>query len=475
MSTTPSSIQAKLPAAKSAAEILGTPSGTVMTDQYVETIARLAYLWGWPLMNNYNRAAAVASLPEPGRIGGVVPAAPPGYVSMLTDYIDEKERFVTCPNQDTVYGAGFQRLDSKPVVGQVPDFGERFWLYQTADARTESFCSMGKQYGTKPGFYLFIGPNWKGDVPPGITAVFRSPTDLAAIFPRVFQDDTPQDKAAVQTLLNQVLVYPLSEFDGKMKTKDWKKSPAFPAPPGGAGETKWVLPEKFFDQLPQVMKEVPPLPGEQSLYATIQSVLDAAQKDPKIKGILTRSAIECESSLIAPLLQFRNNGRPVGNGWTSPPNGARWGFDYLSRAATARSNMYDNASEETRYIYTDFDSEGQRLNGSRTYTVTFAKGATPPVDGFWSLTLYNKEHLFSPNPIHRYSLGTKSRSMKSNADGSLTLYVQSESPGPAAEANWLPSPINEDFSLYIRAYWPRAPVIDGTWKPPIVQKALLRH
>ena len=475
MSATVGSIQAKSPPPKSAAEISGTPSGTVMIDEYVATVGRLAYLWGWPLVNNYNRAAAMANLPEPGRIGGIIPASPPGYVSMLTDYIDEKQRFVTCPNQDTVYGAGYQRLDSKPVVVQIPDFGERFWVYQTADARTESFCTLGKQHGTKPGFYLLVGPNWKGDVPTGITAVFRSPTDLAAILPRVFQDDTPQDKAAIQSLVSQIMVYPLSEFDGKIKTRDWNTSPAFPAPPSGAGETKWVNPEKFFDQLPQIMKEIPPLPGEESLYATIQSVLDAAQRDPKIKETLTQTAIASESSLLGPLLQFHNNGRPVGNGWTSPPNGAEWGFDYLSRAATARSNMYDNASEETRYIYTDFDSEGQRLSGSQAYTVTFPKGEIPPVGGFWSLTLYNKEHLFSPNPINRYSLGTKSKSMKTNADGSLTLYVQSESPGADAEANWLPSPKNEDFSLYIRAYWPNAPIIDGSWKPPTVQKAQRRH
>lgn len=97
-----------------------------MTPAYVETVARMAYIWGWPLVNNYNRAAAVANLPEPGRLGGIVPVSPSGYVSMLTDYIDEKERFVTCPNQDTVYGAGFQRLDSTPVIVQVRDFGDRF-------------------------------------------------------------------------------------------------------------------------------------------------------------------------------------------------------------------------------------------------------------------------------------------------------------------------------------------------------------
>ncbi|HVU07358.1 MAG TPA: DUF1254 domain-containing protein [Verrucomicrobiae bacterium] len=461
----------QVPPPKSAADVLGTPPGTVMTKEYVQMVGRLAYIWGWPLVNNLNRANAGAQLPEPGHLGGIVPVSPPGQICMLTDYIDPAERFVTCPNQDTVYGAGFQRLDLTPVVVQVPDFGDRFYTYQICDARTDSFASIGKQHGTKPGFYLLVGPNWQGEVPVGINAVFRSPTDLVCVFPRAFQDDTPEDKAAIQPLLSQILVYPLSEFDGKMKTKDWKKVPNFPTPPGqGAGETKWVEPEKFFDELPEVMKLVPPLPGEESLYKMIQSVLDAATKDPKIKAALVETAIDSEKELIKPLFEFHNNGRPVGNGWTSPPNGARWGTDYLSRAATAKSNMYDNAPEETRYIYTDFDSNGKRLNGRNRYTVTFPQGQLPPVNGFWSLTLYNKEHLFEPNALHRQSLGTKSKSLKYNADGSLTLYFQHESPGADKESNWVPAP-QDVFSLYIRAYWPKAEILDGRWTPPPVVKA----
>src|SRR5271156_1621050 len=459
-------------APKSAADVKGTPPGTVMTKEYAAMVGRMAYVWGWPLVNNLNRALAVEKLPEPGRIGDVIPAAPPGYISMLTDYIDAAEHFVTCPNQDTVYGAGFQRLDSKPVIVQVPDFKGRFFTYQITDARTDSFASIGKQYGTKPGFYLLVGPNWKGNVPKGINAVYRSQTDLAAIFPRVFQDDTPEDKIAIQPLLNQVMVYPLSEFDGKMKTKDWKKTPAFPSPGGGAGETKWVIPEKFFDELPQVMKDIPPLPGEESLYRMIQSVLVAAVKDLQIKATVTQTAVATEDKIIKPLFEFRNNGRPVGNGWTSPPNGARWGTDYLSRAATARSNMYDNAPEETRYIYTDFDADKQRLNGANRYTVTFAKDAIPPVDGFWSMTLYNGEHLFEPNKLNRFSLGTKSKSMVYNSDGSLTLYFQSMSPGIDKESNWLPAP-EGDFSLYIRAYWPKPEILNGTWRAPAIERKII--
>jgi hypothetical protein len=461
----------QVPAPTSPADVPGTPSGTIMTNPYVSMVGANAYLWGWPLVNQINRRASFARAPEPGRLEGVLPVAPIGYNCMLTDYIAADERFVTCPNQDTVYGAGFMSLDKQPVVVQVPDFGDRFFTYQIVDHRTDSFASIGKQYGTKPGFYLLVGPNWSGNPPRGINAIYKSSTDLAAVFPRAFQDDTLEDKAAIQSVLRQIMVYPLTEFDGQMKTKDWSKVPSFPAPSGaGQGETKWVVPEKFFDQLPEVLETVPPLPGEEALYGTFKSLLDAATKDPQIKDTLTQTAIAAEEQLIKPLFDFHNNGRPVGNGWTSPPNGARWGTDYLSRAATARSNMYDNAPEETRYIYTDFDSQRQRLSGANRYTVTFGAGQTPPVDGFWSLTVYNKEHLFEPNELNRFSLGTKSKSMKQNADGSLTLYFQNKSPGTDKENNWVPTPADE-FSLYVRAYWPKAEVLDGSWKPPAVIRA----
>jgi hypothetical protein len=458
----------QVPSPKSAADVPGTPSGAVMTQNYIAAVGRMAYIWGWPMVNQINRRASFAQVPEPGRLGGVLPIAPTGYVSMLTDYIAPDQHFVTCPNQDTVYGAGFLALDKQPVIVQVPEFGERFFTYQIVDHRTDAFASIGKQYQTKRGHYLLVGPSWNGVVPAGINDVFRSATDLGAVFPRVFQDDTPEDKVAIQRVLTQVMVYPLTEYDGQMKTRDWSKTPSFPAPAGaGSGETKWVLPEKFFDQLPEVLQTVPPLPGEEALYDTIGSVLDAAAKDQQIKVTLTQTAVDAEEELIKPLFDFHNNGRPIGNGWNSPPNGARWGTDYLSRTATAKSNMYDNAPEETRYIYTDFDKDGQRLNGGNRYTVSFGAGQLPPVNGFWSLTVYNREHLFEPNSLNRFSLGTKSKLMKQNPDGSLTLYFQNATPGADKETNWVPPP-KDEFSLYIRAYWPKAEILNGLWVPPAV-------
>jgi hypothetical protein len=244
-------------------ELSGTAPNTTFSKEYVQMVGRFAYFWAWPMVNAFNRRSAIASVPEPGLRGGVLPNAPLGEVCMLTDYISADQRFVTCSNQDVAYGFGFAALDDSPVVVQVPDFGDRFWVFAAWDARTDSFAELGKQYGTKPGFYLLVGPGWNGKTPDGVTAVFRSTTELAALCPRVFLDDTDEDRRAILPVLSQVLFYPLSQYDGKMKTKDWNKVPNFPVPgsPQGQEEIHWVDPNTFFDQLPAVISKVPPLAG----------------------------------------------------------------------------------------------------------------------------------------------------------------------------------------------------------------------
>ncbi|HTF22275.1 MAG TPA: DUF1254 domain-containing protein [Chryseolinea sp.] len=403
-------------------------------------------------------------------MGGVVPIAPANQMAMLTDYILPEERVVACPNQDVVYGFGLMDFSKEPVVIQVPDFGNRFWVYQICDQRTDGFAEVGKMYGTMPGFYLLTGADWNGDIPKGIEKVFKCPTKLGVMIPRAFQKDEPADKKSLQPVLQQIMLYPLSEYDGKMKLKDWTAMPKYPADnSSGSQETKWVNPEMFFDVLPEILGEVPALPGEEALYAQLKMLLDAATKDARVKGWLKEAAFEADQKLIEPLFKFENVGYPAGHHWTTQSNGAQFGTDYLTRTACAKANIFVNKPNETKYFYQDLDSTGARLNGRHAYTVTFAKGETPPVKGFWSLTLYNQYHFFFANPILRYSLGTKTENLQYNADGSLTLYVQSTPPDKNKMSNWLPSP-KEPFSLYIRSYWPEEAVLNGTWMPPPVVK-----
>jgi len=297
-----------------------------------------------------------------------------------------------------------------------------------------------------------------------------SMTNTGIVIPRVFQEDTPEDKLAVQVPVGQIMMYPLADFDGKMKSKDWSKLPIFPSTSQGDEEIKWVKPEAFFDVLPAVLNDAPPLPGEEARYAQIRSVLDAAANDPKLKDALTQIAVETDKELITPLFQFRSYGLPLPYQWTTQRNGARFGTDYFTRTAVAKSNIFVNQPQETTYFYQDLDAGGARLNGASRYTVKFAKGAVPPVKGFWSLTLYNQYHFFEPNDLRRYSLGTKNKNLQYNADGSLTLYVQGDAPAENLRSNWLPAPKNGDFTLYIRSYWPEKEILEGTWTPPGVER-----
>jgi len=449
----------------------GPVAGTKITEAYARLVARDAYFWAWPLVNMASRRIAYEQIPEK-MYAGAAPMAPLNELTMLTDYFPPDVRLVASPNQDVVYGGGLLALDSSPVVLQVPDFGDRFWVYQVVDARTDGVAQLGKMYGTTPGFYLLVGPDWRGEVPQGITRVFRASTSTGNVIPRVFMDDTKEDRAAIQPVLQEIMMYPLDQFDGTMQSIDWKALKTVPAADSGESETQWVIPEKFFDVLPSALAEAPPLPGEEARYAQVLAVVDAAKADPALRKAMDDEAAKADAELVTPLFQFRNFGIELPHHWTTTTNTAAFGTDYYTRTAVAKSNIFVNAPNETKYFYQDLDKGGQRLNGANRYALTFAADQTPPVNGFWSLTLYNDQHFFVSNDLGRYSVGTKNKGLKRAEDGSLTIYVQAEEPtDPDARANWLPAPANGDFSLYLRAYWPKAEITGGSWTPPEVRRA----
>jgi hypothetical protein len=202
------------------------------------------------------------------------------------------------------------------------------------------------------------------------------------------------------------------------------------------------------------------------------AVLAASQQDPALRQAMIDEATKADVDLVAPLLQFRNWGVQLPHYWSTNTNGAQFGTDYFTRTAVAKSNILVNKPNEAKYFYQDLDSAGVRLNSRQRYTVTFAKGQLPPVNGFWSLTLYNAEHFFEENAIRRFSIGTKNKDLHFAADGSLTIYVQPDEPAdPVQRANWLPAPKDDqDFSLFLRAYWAKPDVLNGRWTPPAVVK-----
>ena len=266
-------------------------------------------------------------------------------------------------------------------------------------------------------------------------------------------DDTAEDKTAIQPVINQIVAYPLKDFDGKMKSKDWSKAPAIPAPEigrrrrNGMGRTGKILrPAR------RGARYRPPLPGEEALYGQFRAVLDAAAKDPAIKKALVQAAVETEEKSSSRSSSGNTTDVPPAMAGTARPTMRSWA-PTTSTAPAPPSRTCSTTSRPRRNISTPTTTAASAaLDGRNSYEITFAPGQEPPVNGFWSLTLYNEHHFFHPNDLKRYSLGTKNKNLKRNADGSLTLYAGAKSPGKDRESNWLPAP-NGHFSLYIRAYW----------------------
>ena len=446
-----------------------------------EDLARDAYLWAWPMVNTAKRADRARLFTHGGADAVHVQGAPVGYgqIVMLTGLVGPTQRIICCPSRNVVYGSGaFHLAGTAGVVVQVPDFGDRHWVYAFYDARTDEFSRLGKQYQTRPGFHLLVGPDWAGPTPAGIDYVWRCGTDLAFAIPRIYTDGTAQDLAAVQQQVKRVCSYPLADFiPGTWVERDWTDfRDEDPIVLHGRGdEARYVKAELFLPELRDVLDSVSPRPGEEDRYDRLGDLLRRAALNPVLRLRLKLAFKRAEAEIIAPLFQWGENGEAAGNGWYTERHAGAWDVgEYRARTATAKSNMFENRAEETKYFYTDTDSSGDLLFGSSRYAVTFQRDQLlkDHARAFWSITVYDEFHFFNTttNPIGRYSIGTKDEgSLEYGADGSLTLYAGAAPPAEGPQ-NWLPVPDGEPFSLYIRAYWPDDAILNGVWQPPAIIK-----
>lgn len=439
-------------------------------EDYAYLLGKQAYIWGWPAVNVHNRREGLKQVPAPGLNGGVIPVAPVNHLAMLTDYVKAHQRSIVTPNQDTVYGSGFSDLAQGPVIIQIPEIRHRYWILQLMDAYTDVFAAPGSLINSKPGFYLLVGPDWRGQKPKGVVEVVQAPTNLVWYVPRLFMKDTAEDRAAIQPIVNQINAYPLSQYDGKMKVVDWKKIPVYPEPVDSAGgEVRYVRDESFWDDLAAVLAENRPRPGEAALVENFRRLLGLREKNPAVQRGLDH-AVQDGAKLVNSGFPYSIQADKLGHHWAGELKAGAFGSDYLSRAWVAKAYIAACKKEDAFYIGTDYDGEGNRLNGGHRYSLTFPKGGLPPAKAFWSLTLYDREHFFVPNALKRYSMGTKNlEKMTFNPDGSLTLYFQHGSPGKNLEANWLPAP-EEDFSLLIRFYNPSGSLLKEEYQAPPVKR-----
>ena len=390
-----------------------------------------------------------------------------------------KDTAVVTPNSDTPYSMLWVDLRAEPIVISVPAVAKhRYYSVQLIDGNTYNYGYIGSRAtGSDPGDYLVVGPDWKGETPAGIKKVFSSttPFSLAVFRTQLFN---PGDMPNVEKVQAGYKAEPLSAF---LKQSAPAAAPKIDFLPASSAGVK----DNFYDYLAFALQLVPPSPEANDIRAKLASIgigpgktFEFKDLSPEHKAAVLLGMKEGDDKVT----QFLASGIKKVNGWGIGSffgDRAFYKGDWLMRAGAAKGGIYGNDAVEATYPMTRVDAAGETLDGSKhNYRITFPAGQLPPVNAFWSVTMYDgKSQLLIENPINRYLINSPMLSgMKKNADGSLTLCIQKDSPGNANEANWLPAP-NGTIYLVMRLYWPKEtppsilPPGDGTWKPPGVEKA----
>ena len=380
-------------------------------------------------------------------------------------------RDVVRPNFDTLYSIAWLDLTHEPMVVSAPDTHGRFYLLPMLDMWTDVFASPGQRTtGTGPVRFAVVPPGWHGKLPAGVSRI-DAPTPFVWIIGRT-QTIGPKDYDAVHKVQDGYVVTPLSRL-GKPPVSvkpvidpkiDMKTSPML--------QVNAMPPAKFFAAATELLKTNPPHITDQPIIARMQRIgivpgrsFDLEKADPAVKAALNRAA----PYAIARVREKIPTLAAVTNGWLmNTTTMGVYGNYYLKRAGVAIFGLGANLPEDAIYPNNLADADGKPLNGANKYQIHFAKNEIPPVDAFWSITLYDKDGFPTENALHRNAIGDRD-ALKFNADGSLDLTFQNASPGPDNEGNWLPAPAGE-FNLLMRLYAPKAEALDGRWAPPVVRK-----
>jgi hypothetical protein len=429
-----------------------------------------AVVYGLPLVIMDITRAKTTNVARPGDF-----SAPVNQFVHVRAFPDASFKDVVRANVDTLYSSAWLDLSKEPVVLSVPDTKGRYYLMPMLDAWTNIFASPGKRTtGTAAGHFAITGPGWSGTLPAGVTEL-KSPTNMVWIIGRT-QTDGPQDYAAVHAIQDGYSLVPLSAFGQPYTPPEGAVDPAIDMKAAPVDQLKAMSSSAFFDRMASLLKSNPPPAAEAPVLEKLKAIgivpgepFDPAKLDPAVaKGLESSLRVALEKLEAA----SKEAGAPV-NGWRVPSMVlGKFGTDYGTRAVVALIGLGANLPEDAVYPSVFVDAGGQPLDGANRYVIRFDKDATPPVQAFWSITLYDANSFFVANSINRFAVSSW-MPLKKNADGSLEIYVQADSPGADKEANWLPAPSSGPFNLTLRMYWPNgtAPsIIDGSWKPPAVTK-----
>jgi len=440
-----------------------------LTPSEAKTIAEEAYIYGYPLITMEMTRRVMTNVSEVKGTRG-----PMGHLTRIRAYPTADFKDVTAPNADTLYSTAWIDVAKEPWVLSLPDAHDRYFLFPMLSGWTDVFQVPGKRTtGTGPQTYAITGPGWEGTLPEGVTE-YKSPTGIVWILGRIYCTGTTEDYAAVHKMQDEITLVPLSSYGKPYAPPAGEVDPQIDMKTAVRDQVNGFDTAAYFNLLAMLMKDNPPAEADAPMVAKMAKLGIAPGQpfkfdklDPAVQTALKDVPKESFGKIMA---HFKSAGKHE-NGWLFTTGTGVYGTDYLGRALITAIGLGANRPQDAVYPTSETDADGNPYSGDNKYVMHFAKGELPPVNGFWSLTMYNAEYFFYDNELNRYTLSARN-DLKPNADGSIDLYLQHENPGPEKESNWLPAPAGK-FIPMLRLYWPKETppsIIDGTWKIPAVRK-----
>jgi hypothetical protein len=447
----------------------GARAAPPLTEQEALEIGKEAYLYLYPLVT-MDVTRKVMTNVEPGKKPG---AGPMNQFANVREYPPVDYRDVVRPNFDTLYSIAWLDLGKGPVIMSAPDTKGRYYLLPLLDMWTDVFAVPGKRTsGTGAANFAITPPGWKGALPKGVERI-DAPTPFVWVVGRT-QTNGPKDYAAVHEIQDGYKITPLAQWGKAVKPAPFKPDPSVDMRTSPLDQVDNMPADKFFAYSAELMKVNPPHATDWSLITRMKRLgieagksFDFYKASPEVQRGLEKARLQALTEM---QFKFPTLARAV-NGWQmNTDTMGVYGDYYLKRAIVAQRGLGANQPDDAIYPLNLADSDGKALSGGDSkYVIHFPKAKLPPVNAFWSVTMYDDQGFQIANPLNRFAIGDRD-ALKYNDDGSLDLYVQSASPGPDKETNWLPSPAKGGASLTMRLYSPKAEALDGRWAPPPVKR-----
>jgi len=435
-----------------------------VTQAEVHDIALQGYCYLYPLVLMDVTRRQMTSIPA-GKVPGFGPA---NSFQHIRAYPPAEMRTVVRPNFDTLYSIAWVDVTKEPVIVSVPDTGGRYYLLPMLDMWSDVFAVPGwRTSGTGAKKFAVVSAGWSGNLPADAEKI-ESPTPHFWIIGRT-QTNGPADYEAVHKVQDGFTVTPLSQVGKAAQSLEAKADPEIDPKTEPLRYVAQMPPEKFFAYGAELMKLNPPHSTDWSMLTRLKRIGFAPGKPFDLKQFDAPTAAEFKRGTEEALKQMQAKTASIGQVkgcWSiGVDTMGVYGDSYFKRAIVALAGLGANQPEDAIYPISVLDSKGQVITGDKKYTLHFDKEHVPPVDAFWSVTMYDKEGFQVANVLNRFAVSSW-MPLKKNADGSIDLYVQHESPGSDKESNWLPSPASGEISLTMRLYAPKTAVLNGDWLPP---------